>query len=364
MFPPVLSELFVNLATKMDAPIEYIAMSSLVCASIIMDGYYQLDVLGDTSWFEYPILWVVIIGTASQKKTPCLNISNSLINIYNVELYEEYKYEMKKYNQAMVDYKILLAQYKKDKKGNAATEAPILPEKPSSKMLTIQSTTKETLVTAMAENGQRGIGIINDELAGFFYSLGRYKTGKGDDEEYFLQAWKKQAYRYKRKTTGEDYLLYPSHNILGTIQPKVLNNILFKGNFETTNGMIERWLYICTDYEEKGNSEEFENTFTLEPLKDIYDRLYANKTLKTYKFSPEAKKAFIKFKNQVVEWKKSNAITELTKTYLQKQTDYVARISLILHAIQGNDGDIELKTLENAIKLSNYFWIVLIESPI
>ena len=209
---------------------------------------------------------------------------------------------------------------------------------------------------AINANEGRGIGVIVDELASFFNCLGQYKSGRGDDEEYYLQSWKKQPFHYIRKTNNEDYYVTPSHNILGSIQPAKLNKILFHGNFETTNGMIERWLYTCTDYEETGIVDNVSEDCSLAPLEAIYDRLYNSTTLKTYKFSDRAKEEFKKYCQTVVLWKKAPATPELMQTYIQKQTDYVARFSLVLHCLNGCKGDeISHTTVENAIRLSHYF---------
>ena len=49
-------------------------------------------------------------------------------------------------------------------------------------------------------------------------------------------------------------------------------------------------------------------------------------------------------------------LSDLVKNYLQKQTDYVARFSLILHCINNIETtEIGAETIKNAIKLSKYF---------
>lgn len=356
IFKPGLVTVFDDLSKRMDAPIEYIASSALVGASTLMDGICKIDVLGDDSWVDSPILWDAIVGSPSAKKSPCLKITIDLINKFDEELYKKYKNQMKKYNDEMLDYNIALSKYKKDKQRGLSCTQPIRPVQPRNKMISIQNTTVETLVTAMEDNEGRGIGILVDELASFLKSLGQYKGSKGNDEEYFLQAWRKSQYRYKRKTTGEDCLIYPSHNILGSIQPKVLIKELFKGEFETSNGMIERWLFTCTDYKETGNSELSTRGYDISPLEQTFRNIYSIKEPRIYKFSRTAQQAFIDYKKSITKLKNNNSIPELMKTYLQKQTDYVARFSLVLHCMKDvHNSEIQLETVQDAIKLSNYF---------
>ena len=356
VFKDDLAVMFQNLSERMDAPIEYIACSALVGASTLMDGICQIDVLGDGSWIDYPILWNAIIGSASEKKSPCMKITTDIINKFDEDLYQKYKEEMAKYNDELTDYKIEFSKYKQDKAKNSDVQPPHKPKPPNNKMLSIQSTTVESLVTAMVENEGRGIGILVDELASFLKSLGQYKGGKGNDEEYYLQSWKRNKYRHKRKTTNEDFLVYPSHNILGSIQPKVLSKYLFKGSCETTNGMIERWLFTCTDYKEKGKTELSKGKYDISPLENTFKAIYKMTGLTTYKFSKEAQKAYIDYKDGITKLKNMDCLTELMKTYLQKQTDYVARLSMVLHCMKYTyKTEIDKETVDNAIKLSNYY---------
>jgi len=356
VFDTELAKLFQDLSDRMDAPIEYIACSALVGASTLMDGTCQIDVLGDGSWIDYPILWNAIIGSASEKKSPCMKITTDIINKFDEDLYQKYKEGMAKYNDELTNYKIEFSKYKQDKAKNPDVQPPHKPKPPNNKMLSIQSTTVESLVTAMVENEGRGIGILVDELASFIKSLGQYKGGKGNDEEYFLQSWKRNKYRHKRKTTNEDFLVYPSHNILGSIQPKVLYKYMFKGGFETTNGMIERWLYTCTDYKEKGKTELHRKKYNITPLQNTFKAIYNMTGLTTYKFSPDAQKAYIDYKDGITRLKNMDCITELMKTYLQKQTDYVARFSMVLHCMKHTyKTEIDKDTVDNAIRLSNYY---------
>jgi hypothetical protein len=355
IFTNDLKENVIDLAKRMDAPIEYIACSILVGASILMDGYYNIDVLNDGSWIDNPILWMAIVGGASQKKTPCLTIPKKIINDFELKLMQKYESENEVYKQKKAEYKTKVKQYEKEKPKNPNVIAPIMPKEPIRQKITSQNATVEAIAKSIYNNKNRGIGIFVDELASFLKGLGQYKKGYGNDEEYFLQAWKKQAYQYDR-VNGADYFIYPSHNIIGSIQPKVLEKTLFKDGFETSNGMIERWLFVCTDYEETGEIYTSDRPYSVDIIKDIYKRLYENKIEKTFCFSDDAQNIYNKFNKSITKSKKNTNMTDLTKNYIQKQTDYVARFSLILHCMFDFDNNtISSSTVQSAIKLSVYF---------
>lgn len=356
IFNQEIQDFLTDTAKKMDAPLEYLATAFLVGASALMDGNYRIIVNSDTQWYEYPILWSAIVGGPSQKKTPCINIIRKIISGFESDLQAEYENKYKQYKKELDLYKIQKEQAKKSKlpTSNFLIEEP---EKPYPMVITVQDTTKEALSDLVKHNEKRGVSIFVDELATFLKSFGQYKNGNGSDEEYFLQAWQKQTYRITRKSTEENFIITPSHNILGTIQPKVLDKTLFKEGFDTTNGMIERWLFACTNHEETGILYRAGKTLDTAIINNIYEKLYDLEVEQTYYFSEEAKKVFDKYFEYIAKTKKRLDLTDLTKNYIQKQTNYVARFSLILHCI---NNDIDLyeicsTSVQNAIKLSEFF---------
>lgn len=354
VFDSKIKDFLIDTSRRMDAPVEYLATSFLIGASVLMDGYYRLLVNPSSNWIEHPILWGAIVGGPSQKKTPSINIIRSILATFEEKLQAEYEKKLQKYKKEMEEYKIKLNHAKKAKQGTPV-DIPEEPIKPYPMVVTVQDTTKEALSTLVKNNQGRGVGIFVDELASFLKSFGQYKNGNGSDEEYFLQAWQKQPYRITRKSTDENYLIYPSHNILGAIQPKVLDKTLFKEGFDSINGMIERWLFVCTNHEEKGELYQAGRLDT-SIIQEIYNRLYENETVQYFYFSDEAKKLFLDYIRVIAEKKKGLGLTDLMKNYLQKQTNYIARFSIILHCIHNDLAyEITAETVKNAIELSNYF---------
>lgn len=342
-----------NLSAKMDAPIEYFASAFIGCLAILMNTKYSLVVDKSTNRTEHPVLWTAIVGGASNKKTPCINIFKNIISDIEMEEYNIYLKEVEEYKQNLEVYE--LAKRKKCGKNSTITENLMPPKMPLKRVLTVQDTTVEGLVKLQQSNQYKGIAILVDELASFFNGLGQYKKGGGNDFEYFLQAWKRQKYRHSRASQIEDVFITPSHNILGTIQPTVLNKTIFKDGVETTNGMIERWLFACTNYSETGELKD-DIAFDKKVFVDIYTNIFKVKQEKCFTLSKEANELCKNFNKQIVIQKKSASITELMKSYLQKQTDYVLRLALILHCIDTpNKPEIEAETLKNAIKISRYF---------
>ncbi len=338
---------------RLDAPIEYIAMAVLGGAAVIMNGKYSILVNPISGWTDSPILWIAIVGEPSRKKSPCLNFVKHIIDDLEVTFEDDYNTKMKKYKKELNEYKSKL----KSKEDIGELEPPEIPQR---QRMTTQDTTVEAIVRAILKNSadsKRGISIWTDELSMFLLGMGQYKSGgKNNDETYFLQSWNKQRFNVMRSTSDIDYIIYPAHSIIGTIQPKVLDKTIFSSNLGGENGFMERWLYVLTDYVETGIQSSKTTPLDNKVLKDIYTRLFKQTVEKEYKFSQDAQKCFNQFNYEIVQKKNKQEIPEIMKSYLQKHTQYVARFALVLHCIKDpNKIEIDKETVKKAISLSNYF---------
>lgn len=362
VFPEPVKDLIIELHKRMDAPIEYIACTFLIVTSILMDGHYAINVNPGTNWIEHPILWLALIGIPSQKKTPCLKVGKDILNEYDLILRTNYETELSEYNRNKEYYKRQKEKYKEAIKKGENMELPVEPQKPMRPRLMTQDITKESLAYLMDINSKMhlGLAIFVDELAFFLKSWNQYKRG-GNDMEYFLASWARERQNIVRKSDKSDYTFDASHNIIGTIQPKVLYETLFGKGIDCYNGMVERWLYCCSEYEESGNSYNADEEYDLSAFTTICQKIFTKATLhpeiiNMYQFDSEAKKVFQDFRAKIVQLKKSGKCDDITQSYLEKQTRYVARLALILHGIHNlEEKSVTDLDVNNAIKLCHYF---------
>lgn len=310
VFPESVKDLIVELHKRFDSPIEYIACTFLMVISILMDGHYALSVNSGTNWIEYPILWLAIIGNPSQKKTPCLKIGKDILNKYDEILFMNYESELNEYNRKKEYYKQQKDRYKEAIKKGENMELPVEPQKPQRPRLITQDITKESLAYLMDTNSKfhLGLALYVDELAYFIKSWNQYKHGGGNDKEYFLASWSRERQNIVRKSDKTDYTFDASHNIIGSIQPKVLYETLFEKGIDCYNGMIERWLYCCSEYEETGISYNSDKEYNISAFTDICQEIFHttishNETLNIYKFNREAKKCFESFRKKNCSFK-------------------------------------------------------------
>jgi len=370
IFPKDIAELILDMHEKYDAPLEYIASVFLAVVSIIICGHYYINVKPDSNWIEHAILWIALVGNPSQKKTPCLKIGKDILDEFDGAFETIYEAKKDEYNLQLADYESKEKAYKDNlKKGdtNRPGQKPIKPEQPSRPRFTTQNATIESMFDLINTNGtyNMGLAIYLDELTYLLNSFNQYKRN-GNDKQYYLQSWNRTKQNIVRKSTKIDYTVDIGHNIIGSIQPKVLQKTLFKDGIESYDGMIERWLYVCSEYLEQGFKDISETSNTFESKQDnaflqLTQKLYLyitdniNQTTEFY-FDKMAQNKFITFCNSITKSKKSAKVNDLLASYLQKQTSYVARFSLILQCFYNfKEPEIKADIVNKAIILSRYF---------
>lgn len=367
IFPDKISDLIKDMNKKYDASIEYIACVFLSVVSIIVCGHFYIKARPSSNWDEHPILWIVLIGDPSRKKSPCLKIGKKILDAFDVSLEGVYETQKTEYARKYEDYKNEVEKRKKRIKNNESPgEIPQEPEKPSRARLTTQNATVESLFSIINANSKYklGVALYIDELSFLLKGFNQYKKS-GNDRQYFLQSWDRDRQNIVRKSDKMDITIDVGHNIIGGIQPKVLYKTLLNEGIDSTDGMVERWLFCCTDYLEKGFSCDNENEphtidvdNDLEKMcKELFGYIFEHLDKTTeFSFDNEAQKGFFDFYNKTIRKNQTDNLNDLTKSYLQKQTSYVARFALILQCFYDFKSTVISKNIiEKAIKLSDFF---------
>lgn len=359
IFPKDIQKLTIDLHKRLDAPLEYIACTILVTVSMFMDYRFMININPSSNWIEHPILWCALVGKPSQKKTPCLKIGKDILDELEDKLQNNYEEKLEDYNKKLIKYKAELEAYKTSIRQGKNAIIPDEPKKPLKPHLQTQNTTAEALVMAISNNSDVhfGVGLFVDELSHFLKSCNQYKSGEGNDKEYYMQSWNKNRQNILRKGSDEDFTIIASHNIIGGIQPKVLDETLFAKGIDSYDGMLERWLFCCTDYVETGMLPDFKENYTISAFDDCCKKIFKYINIpKIYKLDNEAHEEFKALCQLIAKKNKLSNLSDLLKSYIKKQQSYIARFALVLHCMENIDNpEISLETLNNSVKLSRYF---------
>lgn len=353
IFPITIQNYLLDCNKKLDSSIDYMGCSLLWVISVIIGNCMKVQV--KTGWVESANIWISLIGKAGIGKTPSINnITFPLIKMNNLEIKKYLKNE-KKYN----DFKEL------DKKDKEYSEEI---KKPFKSQFIVTDTTQEALVELHEEN-KNSIGVLKDELAGWFKDMNKYRAGS--DLEFWLSSWSNAGITLNRKTAKSSFVESPIIPVLGGIQPSVLTSFFTEENKD--NGFIDRML-TCYPilFVEKYNDNEIDEkvlqwysdyivTFYQVVKNELIN--YNDNEIEPYicKFTKSAKIEWKRIFNEITEIQNDDNENEYMKSMLPKQKSYIPRFALLIHCLNYYDNrlndilEIDKESILKAEKLSKYF---------
>jgi len=346
-FPESLAEILAKVSEIYSYPLDYVCCSVLSASATAIGNSNAIHI--KNNWIEKSSLFIAMIGSPGVNKSAPLTWAMMPIEKKEKDLYKQYLRNLKDYDQLPA------------KERDQSIE-PILVK------TVISDATPEAVVQQLKHN-DRGILILMDELAGFLNTFQRY--AKGNDEQFYLSAWSGKSVIVDRKTSRSIRINDPIINIIGTIQPGVLEKS-FNGKDES--GFFDRWL-LChppdakkgywSDYDIDMDSQEtyeriIENLMSLNPTIDMWENIIPNRM--TYSLAGIE----ILKKWQRVNTDNINGTTEdVNKAIRSKIETYVHRLALIAelidHAAKINSElymkpcEISAQSVRNAVDLCEYF---------
>jgi hypothetical protein len=223
VFPKSIQNYIMTCHETLNSSIDYMGCSMLFMLSIIVGNSMVIEV--KKGWKETANLWLVLVGKAGIGKTPSIN------NIV-FPLMKQNTREIKKYIKDSAKHE----QYER-----LSDEEKQLSEKvqrPKKTQFIVNDVTIEALVDMHSEN-KNGIGVVRDELAGWFKDMNRYK--QGSDLEHWLSSWSGKEINMNRKTAKSSFVERAFIPVLGGIQPDIMDSIYTSENKE--NGFVDRMLF-------------------------------------------------------------------------------------------------------------------------
>ena len=252
-----------------------------------------------------------------------------------------------------------------DAKDKALTE-PVY--KPKKTQFLVNDVTLEALVELHNEN-TNGIGVLKDELAGFFKDMNKYR--EGGDMEHWLSSWSGGEINLNRKTAKSSFVERAFLPIMGGIQPSILDG--FQTEENKSNGFIDRMLFSYPELE----VEDFVDEEITQDLLEWYDtfiikfyestkrnlRLGEGNVVEavTAEFTLEAKIEYKRIHKEITNMQKSEDIAEANKSMLPKMKAYVARFALLINTLESQKNtdihkdEVEKSSVLKAEKLAHYF---------
>ncbi len=352
VFHPLIQDIILELEETMNYTIEYTSAAILAACSTSIGGYFKLQM--KNTWQEKCNLYIILVGVAGSIKSHPLSFAFQTIHNKDKELFKQYEIELKEYQS-----KLHSALEQKDKN--------II--KPVYVKSVINDFTPEAFALSHHIN-PKGVTIVVDELKGWLNNFNRYNNS--NEEQMYLSLWSGKPWLIDRKTQGSLRIDDPFVNVIGTIQPKLIQN--FAQGDKSDNGFLDRMLFVYPkietsnlwNYKEvdplkiKDYKNLIENLLVLpERISGYGEAISKRENNYLLYFTDEAKKRLIQWQNKE-EIQLQNRDFNYEKSIFAKIQNYAIRFCLILHlqdlAIgSGYKNTIEIEIVERAIVLAEYF---------
>lgn len=330
-------------------PVDYLAGAMLVAVGLGIGNTHFARLKG--KWDESAILFMALVGRPGACKSHPLNFA--------IRPFTELD------GVATRAYVKACEEYERQRELPLKERSEPHPVAPVCKRFLISDATPEAMLLIHSQN-LRGICMWNDELAGWFKNFNRYN--KGSDEEYWLKLFNANpSFSDRKGVKNSVYISRPFISVVGTIQNGILNE-LAQGS-RTSNGFIDRLLFVMPHNQDKQPWSDKEPTFDIEAAwAHIIERLVAipyetdtdgNIIATILPFAPDAKA-------RLYEWQRRNTEEcnreecDVLKGVYNKFDFHAIRFCLILQMARWACGEADRKeidpvSVENAISLVDYF---------
>jgi hypothetical protein len=236
--PPAIRDAAVDMADRLQCPIDYLVVAMLSAAGTIVGNQIGIYPLAhDESWEVYPCLWGGIVGAPGTKKTPALQAAFKPLAHLEEQAAIAYKAAFKQYKLDLSNYQSAMVAWKSKKAGTM----PIEPTEPIPERFTVHDTTYQKLGEILANN-PRGLLAQSDELSGLLQSLDT--PGQEAARGFFLTGWGgTSGYSFDRIGRGSIVLPRYCLSVFGGFQPdRIKGYVQFAQRGSSKNdGLLQRF---------------------------------------------------------------------------------------------------------------------------
>lgn len=350
VFPHTIKNIIEATYESLGFPTDFTGCSMLYAVSVATGNTHRAEL--KNNWLESAVLYFSLVGSRGTAKSHPISFI-----LRPIEERDAIKYQ--KYLKENNEYDAISKLTKKERLEQGYEE----PQKPYFEQLLVSDFTPEALAKIHRSN-IRGIGVYVDELASWFNNFNRYS--KGSEEQFWLSLWSGKPIRVSRVSSEPTYIQLPFISVIGTIQPGIIHEMA-KNRKE--NGFLDRILFVMPDSikKEYWSEKEIENIHienwnrvisNLLELKITFDETN-NPLPEILRFSAEAKEVLYNWQRILTDESNTSDNDDL-KGINAKMEMYAIRLSLCIQMMyyacnEGGKETIEVKAVEGAIKLVDYF---------
>lgn len=368
VFPPALATFAREVAEATATPPDFAGLTMLVTAGAAIGNSRVLS-LKENSWCEGPRFYAANVGDPATGKTPAMEAVVGPYQALEQASLSEYEQQKNAYDEATSEYDRVL-RANRSLPQDERQPLPDVPEEPRPpERLLVMDATVESLAPLLARN-PRGLLMPQDEGVAWVRGMNQYKSGRGADRQFWLSTWSGNYHCVDRKGHGPIpiWIPRPFMNVICGMQPDMLGELA--DHQGRSDGFLHRVLFVFpraitgADWVETTVSQESSDAWasTLCQLRQLTMEPLANGGLDAtvVRFSEAAKQTWIDWWNaHAAEMRGPELPIQLVGPW-GKLKSYAARITLVLHylwLIQSgkNEGDVDVASVERAVRLIDYF---------
>jgi putative DNA primase/helicase len=381
LLPLTLRPWIVDIADRMQCPLDFPAVTSMVALSGILGRKIAIRPKQRDNWTVYPNLWGVLIGRPSLMKSPPMKETLLPIRRMTADALAEYEAAMTGYEAAAdlqgIEAKVLRGNIASAMKAGEDTEGLqeqlstlTRPEKPKRKRYTVNDATVEALGEILADN-PNGVIIERDELIGLLKSLER--PGQEGARAFYLEGWTGdgscESDRIGRGNVRIDGFCL---SILGTIQPGPLGTYLGEALRGGTgdDGLMQRfqmavwpddpgaWQVVdrWPDSDAKDAAYEVYQRFEELPASSIGELpgAFDSNTTPFLRFDADAQDRFYAWMIDRENLLRRGAEHPAVESHQTKYRKLVPALALIIHLAESGGGPVTLDAVTRAVGWADY----------
>ena len=358
--PDALRDAAVDIADRLQCPIDYLVVSMLSAAGAIVGnqiGIYPLS--QDESWEVFPCLWGGVVGPPGSKKTPALNAALAPIKLLEEQALDRYKSAYAQYKADSDQYKSDFADWKK----KISTVFPVEPTEPKPERHVVHDTTYQKLGEILAHN-PRGVLALSDELSGLLQSLD--SPGQEAARGFYLTGWGgNSGYSFDRIGRGSIVLPRYCLSVFGGFQPDRIKGYVQStqhGNSKN-DGLLQRFQLLV--WPDLPKTIEVVDRVPDKAAIDTYNRAMMNLKLSSDKmmgtpgqkmvhFDAAAQELFLRWRQRLEKMLLYSNLDSARQSHFAKYRSLIPALALIFHLLEGRNGPVRLCSLTKAISFSKY----------
>jgi putative DNA primase/helicase len=351
MLPEVLRAPVVDVAERMQVPLEFPAACAMLCLAGSVNRRARIQPKKeDHSWKVVPNLWGGLVGLPGVLlKSPVLNLLAKPLYAIQTLWRESYQSEMEAYEEQKEAAELRLAAWKEQTKAahKAGKEPPAARpdtslQVPAQRRIIINDATSEASHALMALN-PAGLFLVRDELMGWLSLLER--TGREGERALCLEAWNGDtSHTIDRVGRGEIHVPACCLSIVGGITPGRLRSYLVEAlkDGPANDGLVQRFQVLV--YPDVPRDWQYVDGIpAISRIGEMFERLILldAEDPPVFRFSPEAQEFFIEWLTRLENRLRSGELNPAMASHLGKYPKLMLAVALLSALADGEPRDDE-----------------------